>query len=327
MICEFKIYNMRLIILLCSVLFSLQIYAFDFTFKGVKFKCSAINRSSAKITSWPRSIKSVEIPRKVEDKNGEEYDVVAINVYSSGDNYMTEELIICEGVKEISKSCFMEFRKLQKVKLPTTLSVVGKNAFGNVRNYNVFEIPDETIKRILALSGISFAELPEPVHSTQNATPVKVSEPTHATIPTPAQTPAPARTSAHTQTVTRPKYETLVVEVISMEDKGNIAGNTKDYKHYDSHGDPCAMIRVSVAKYDLSYDSSDIPTPQESNIKYNDKGYDKIWMVEGARSLRIYSDKKEFEEKTIVFKNANKQIEKLESARVYDLKLRVVPLK
>lgn len=415
---------MRLLLVLFSIVLCMHTYAFDYTFKNVTFKCKEVGGSSVKIVSWDRSAKIVVVPGKVNDTKGKEYDVAEIDVYSSGDNYMAEELILSEGVREISRSCFLEFRKLRKVTLSTTLTVIGKRAFGNAKDNCKFEVPDDRTIRLLVGSGVDYRQVSQnKQNETQDSSndfydpfgffakklndadidilgihireigefeglPTKyglmvtkvydglfkkygvptnfiivyvndermktiddlkkavnaannVKDPVlmlqglypkgkkgYFAIPlesAPASTPAPAPTP---EPAPVPHYETLVVEVVSLKDAGFIPGNSKDYRdHLDSHGEPCAMLRVDVAKYKLSYDSNDIPNPQTSNIKYNDKGYDKIWMVDGAKSLRVYSDKKEFESYTIVFKNANKQIEKLESGHAYDIKLRVVPLK
>lgn len=108
---------------------SVLIHAFDYIYKGVTFKCK-ISGQSVIITAFDVRAKYVVVPAKVMH-NGGEYKVRSISTFLNGVNYMAESLELEEGIEDIDKFSFNEFRRLRKVTLPSTLSHIGKNAFRN----------------------------------------------------------------------------------------------------------------------------------------------------------------------------------------------------
>ena len=106
-----------------------MMYAFDYTYQGVTFKCKK-NGSTVIITSFDVKAPSVIIPAIVYDgKQG--YRVKTVSTFLNGVNYLAEKIVLEEGIEDIDKFAFNEFRKLMDVTLPSTLSHVGKNAFRN----------------------------------------------------------------------------------------------------------------------------------------------------------------------------------------------------
>ncbi|MCH5307688.1 MAG: caspase family protein [Prevotella sp.] len=70
------------------------------------------------------------IPAVVYDGK-QEYKVKSVSTFLNGVNYLAETLVLEEGIEEIDKFAFNEFRKLQSATLPSTIKHVGKNAFRN----------------------------------------------------------------------------------------------------------------------------------------------------------------------------------------------------
>ncbi len=100
---------------------------FSYTYKGVTFTCKT-KGNTACITEFDVDATTVVIPAVVQ--NGTiSYPVTEVSTYISGCNYFTQELVIEEGVQTIANFCFIEFRNLVKVTLPSTIQRMGKNAF------------------------------------------------------------------------------------------------------------------------------------------------------------------------------------------------------
>lgn len=110
---------------------------FSYDYQGITFKCK-ISSGIATITSFDQDASKVIIPGKVEYK-GKSYPVHKIDTYISGCNYSTISLIIEDGIKEIENYCFIEFRKLEHVVLPNSLTKIGRNSFANVNDIAYFE--------------------------------------------------------------------------------------------------------------------------------------------------------------------------------------------
>lgn len=117
----------RLYTLLLFFLTSASVFAFDFTYQGVEFKCK-IDGQGVCITGFSVKAPRVVIPAVVSYK-GREYPVKSVSTFLNGVNYLAEELILEEGIEVIDKFSFNEFRKLVRVSLPTTLRRIGRNAF------------------------------------------------------------------------------------------------------------------------------------------------------------------------------------------------------
>lgn len=117
----------RIYILLLLSIASLSALAFDFTYQGVEFKCK-VSGQTVCITGFSVKAQHVVIPAMVSYK-GREYPVKSVSTFLNGVNYLAEDLIIEEGIEEIDKFSFNEFRKLVRVSLPTTLRSIGRNAF------------------------------------------------------------------------------------------------------------------------------------------------------------------------------------------------------
>lgn len=113
---------------------------FDYSYKGVTFKCK-VKSGCVEITSFDRDAYSVTIPGVVTYR-GVNYNVTKVNTYISGDNYSAAYLTLEEGIREIANYCFIEFRQLQSVTLPSTITKVGGNSFANKEKIATFNAPE-----------------------------------------------------------------------------------------------------------------------------------------------------------------------------------------
>lgn len=101
--------------------------SFKYVYKGVEFKCK-MNGNDVCITSFNSSVRDVTIPASVPYK-GIDYPVKQVSTFMNGVNYLTVNMTLEEGIEDIDKFCFNEFRKLENVSLPSTIRHIGKNAF------------------------------------------------------------------------------------------------------------------------------------------------------------------------------------------------------
>lgn len=107
---------------------------FSYTYKSVRFNCK-VKGGTVCITGFDRKATDVTIPSVV-THNGRDYQVTKVDTYISGDNYMAEKIVIESGVKEIANFSFIEFRSLQSVTLPRTLTKVGNKSFAHKERIN-----------------------------------------------------------------------------------------------------------------------------------------------------------------------------------------------
>lgn len=120
---------------------------FTYIYKGVEFK-GKINKGEACIKSFDNKAPDVTIPASVSHK-GTSYPVKSVSVFMNGVNYSTVRLTLEEGIEDIDKFCFNEFRKLTSVNLPASLRHIGKNAFrdNSGMTLNMLSSIDETSLR------------------------------------------------------------------------------------------------------------------------------------------------------------------------------------
>lgn len=109
--------------------------SFTYLYKGTEFK-GKINNGVATIKSFNNKAKEVVIPGMIEYL-GVSYPVKTINVFMNGVNYAATSVIIEEGVENIEKYCFNEFRKLINLSLPSTIRHIGKNAFRDNQSMSI----------------------------------------------------------------------------------------------------------------------------------------------------------------------------------------------
>lgn len=121
----------RIFLALFIVTFSAVIFAqkFDYVYKGIEFRCKLEN-GAVTITRFDEKARNVTIPATAQYK-GLDYDVKKVSTFLNGVNYLTINLVIEEGIEDIDKFSFNEFRKLQTVSIPSTIRHIGKNAFRN----------------------------------------------------------------------------------------------------------------------------------------------------------------------------------------------------
>lgn len=115
-----------------------QNVSFKFQYQGVTFKCKA-QKGIVTITEFDVSAKEVTIPAVV-SYNGNEYPVKTISTHINGNNYAANSVVIQNGIEVIKPFAFVEFRNLESVVIPQTITEIGKNAFRNNKNL-VFHIP------------------------------------------------------------------------------------------------------------------------------------------------------------------------------------------
>ncbi len=116
--------------ILCFLI-SLSAFAdkFEYTYKGVTFKCKT-EGAHACITEFDTDVPDVVIPAQV-TYQGRQIPVKEVSTFLNGLNYLTINLTLEEGIEVIDKYCFNEFRKLQTVILPSSIVQINKNAFRN----------------------------------------------------------------------------------------------------------------------------------------------------------------------------------------------------
>ncbi len=118
-----------LIFLLIISVSKIMAQRFDYAYKGVEFKCKMIDGGVC-ITAFNSSVADVIIPATVVYK-GNSFPVKQISTFVNGASYLTVNLILEEGIEDIDKFSFNEFRRLISVQLPMSVRHVGKNAFRN----------------------------------------------------------------------------------------------------------------------------------------------------------------------------------------------------
>lgn len=109
---------------------------FSYVYKGVEFK-GKINNGVACIKSFNSRASDVTIPAIITHK-GVNYPVKSVSVFMNGVNYMAANLTLEEGIEDIDKFCFNEFRKLHTVNLPASIRHIGKNAFRDNKNMAMY---------------------------------------------------------------------------------------------------------------------------------------------------------------------------------------------
>lgn len=120
-----------------------QAQKFEYVYKGIEFKCK-MDGGKAIVTAFDVKAMNVTIPAKV-IYMGTEYSVGKVSTFMNGVNYLTVFLTLEEGIEDIDRYAFIEFRKLQTVSLPSTIRHIGKNAFRNNKatTFNMLSSIDE----------------------------------------------------------------------------------------------------------------------------------------------------------------------------------------
>ncbi|MBQ9231439.1 MAG: caspase family protein [Prevotella sp.] len=127
---------------------SAVLYAFDFTYQGVTFKCKTSGQFVT-ITGFDVRARKVVVPATV-THHGVTYQVKSISTFLNGVNYMAETLVLEEGIEDIDKFSFNEFRRLMDVTLPSSLSHIGRNAFRDNKGMTYHlasNISEESLRR------------------------------------------------------------------------------------------------------------------------------------------------------------------------------------
>lgn len=299
--------NKKIIIFTIICMFSKALFGqllikgneFQCIYKDVVFTCHELDDKNISIIKFDGRARTVEFPSEVTDKVvNKSYHVKSINAYSTNAPYLTEEIIINEGIEAIEKKCFLNFKNIKKVILPSTIQWIGKKAFANISLPHHIIFPTAEIKDLLVLSGLKYNQLSDPT-GTRNIDKI-------------------SNDDNKTETI---KRGTGVIKVISFA-KTNALSARIDQR-VDNSNNLCALIKISI-NGEACYSSDFIPEPAKNFIAYNRKGYDYVWMAANASNLDIYSDKRQFEPMTLNFnKLSNGEISVLESGIVYELKLRI----
>ena len=119
---------------------------FTYTYNGVDFRCK-VKSGTVCITGFNRNAATVVIPNSVVYK-GKEYNVTEVDTYISGDNYSTVSLTLEDGIKSVANYSFVEFRKLETVFLPESITTIGKKTFANAGKIDKF-YASERVKDIV----------------------------------------------------------------------------------------------------------------------------------------------------------------------------------
>lgn len=127
----------RLLIAAGLLLPSLFTWAQSFTYtdaNGIDFKCR-LRDGAVTIKSFTQNAPKVTIPSEVTFQ-GVRYPVKTIDTYISGNNYSAEHIVISEGIEEIKKAAFVEFRKLTEAQVPQNLMSQTDAAFRRGVRFN-----------------------------------------------------------------------------------------------------------------------------------------------------------------------------------------------
>lgn len=117
-----------LLILICILGFSTVIaQKFNYIYNGVTFKCK-VEGQGVCIVGFDVKANNVVIPAYVSNA-GVTYPVKKVSTFLNGNNYLATSLVLEEGIEDIDKFAFNEFRKLQTATLPSTIKHIGRNAF------------------------------------------------------------------------------------------------------------------------------------------------------------------------------------------------------
>lgn len=129
---------MRIVSFLFLLFFSITTNAqkFEYIYQGVEFKCKLV-KDAVTITAFSLKASHVIIPSEVVYR-GVRFPVKSVDVFMNGVNYLAETLVLEDGIEEIAKYSFNEFRKLQSVTLPPSLRHIGKYAFRNNTNLKMY---------------------------------------------------------------------------------------------------------------------------------------------------------------------------------------------
>lgn len=131
-------------IILCLLIFCFNSFAqaqrFEYLYQGVSFSCK-LSDNKVCITSFNVNAQRVTIPAYAAYQ-GVKYPVVKVSTFVNGNNYLTRELQLEEGIEYIDKYSFYEFRKLKNVTLPSTILHIGKNAFRDSKDMAFHMNPD-----------------------------------------------------------------------------------------------------------------------------------------------------------------------------------------
>lgn len=100
---------------------------FNYRYKGVEFKCK-VEGQNVCIIGFDVKANEVVIPAYVSNGNVS-YSVKKVSTFINGNNYFATSLVLEEGIEDIDKFAFNEFRKLQSASLPSTIKHIGRNAF------------------------------------------------------------------------------------------------------------------------------------------------------------------------------------------------------
>jgi len=119
--------RIALLSLLIVGVFEVMAQRFDYTYKGVEFKCKVIGDGVC-ITAFSANAADVVIPATVVYK-GNNFPVKQVSTFLNGVNYLTVNLTLEDGIEDIDKYSFNEFRRLLSVRMPASVKHIGKSAF------------------------------------------------------------------------------------------------------------------------------------------------------------------------------------------------------
>ena len=105
-----KILIIPLLFMTCLVMHAQK---FTYVYQGVEFKCKVTGQSVC-IIGFDLKAPRVIIPAMVSYK-GVDIPVKSVSTFLNGVNYLAVTLILEEGIEDIDKFSFNEFRKLMNV--------------------------------------------------------------------------------------------------------------------------------------------------------------------------------------------------------------------
>lgn len=122
--------------------------SFKYVYKGIEFKCK-VEDGKVVIRGFDQKADRVVIPAQVTDKRGRNYSVAKLDLFVEVAGYQTSTVAIEAGVEEIENYCFYQFRKLNEVYIPNSITRIGEKAFNAKYMPTRFNMPSSISEKAL----------------------------------------------------------------------------------------------------------------------------------------------------------------------------------
>lgn len=129
--------------------------SFKYVYKGIEFKCK-VEDGKVVIRGFDQKADRVVIPAQVTDKRGRNYSVAKLDLFAEVAGYQTSTVAIEAGVEEIENYCFYQFRKLNEVYIPSSITRIGEKAFNANYMPTRFNMPSSISEKALQAGNVVY---------------------------------------------------------------------------------------------------------------------------------------------------------------------------